>query len=364
MQGQKRGNGYRPMDDETKRSRDDNSVTMRFLVCSQVGGGIIGRGGSTVKRLRDTYSAQIEIPDAKGPERVLSFRAESNQALELLKELVPIMDQPPYPGNEVRGKAMVNEGEQQEVNFLVHESQAGGIIGRGGEKIKEIRERSSARIKVFTECLMDSTERIVAIAGDVQSIVDCVEAILEVLKDSTIRGQVALYDPCIYDDFEAEYNQNHPVGGPGGFPQGNFGGPQGNFGGNMMMGQMGGQNFPQQGANFGGPNRGNMMGGNNPAMGQQAQQQQGMQNNNTAAPGTNNDGPKESTQVTIPEDKAGCIIGKGGERLTNIRTKSGADVRMGDRGSGDRLITICGTHTQIQHAQYLMQQCVKQYGSA
>lgn len=360
MQGQKRGNSYNG-DADTKRSRDENSVTMRFLVCSQVGGGIIGRGGSTVKRLRDTYSAQIEIPDAKGPERVLSFRAEVNQALELLKELVPMMDQPPYPGNEVRGKVIpVPEGEQQEVNFLVHESQAGGIIGRGGEKIKEIRERSSARIKVFTECLMDSTERIVAIAGDVQSIVDCVEAILEVLKASTIRGQVALYDPCIYDDYQEEYNQ-YPVGG--GFPQGNFGGQQGNFGGNMMMGQMAGQNFPQQGANFNGANRGNMMGGNNPAMGQQqqSQQQQGMQNN-AAAPGTNNE-PKESTQVTIPEDKAGCIIGKGGERLNNIRAKSGADVRMGDRGSGDRLITICGTHTEIQHAQYLMQQCVKQYGS-
>lgn len=357
MQGQKRGNISYNGDAETKKSRDENSVTMRFLVCSQVGGGIIGRGGSTVKRLRDTYSAQIEIPDAKGPERVLSFRAEINQSLELLKELVPMMDQPPYPGNEVRGKVMVQDGEQQEVNFLVHESQAGGIIGRGGEKIKEIRERSSARIKVFTECLMDSTERIVAIAGDAQSIVDCVEAILDVLKASTIRGQVALYDPCVYDDYQEEY-QNYPAGGPG-----NFGGPQGNFGGNMMMGQMGGQNFPQQGANFNGANRGNMMGGNNPAMGQQAQQQQGMQNNNATAPGTN-DGPKESTQVTIPEDKAGCIIGKGGERLNNIRQKSGADVRMGDRGSGDRLITICGTHTQIQHAQYLMQQCVKQYGTA
>lgn len=69
-------------------------------------------------------------------------------------------------------------------------------------------------------------------------------------------------------------------------------------------------------------------------------------------------GGKNSTQVTIPKDLAGAIIGKGGARIRKIRSDSGAGITIDEPlpGSNDRIITITGSPNQIQMAQYLLQQ--------
>ncbi|UYV75083.1 K02A2.6-like, partial [Cordylochernes scorpioides] len=70
---------------------------------------------------------------------------------------------------------------------------------------------------------------------------------------------------------------------------------------------------------------------------------------------------KGSSQVTIPNDLAGAIIGKGGQRIRKIRRESGAGITIDESqpGSNERVITISGTPQQIQTAQYLLQQNVK-----
>lgn len=40
----------------------------------------------------------------------------------------------------------VNEDDESEIRFLIHQSQAGAIIGRGGNKVKEMREVCSASL--------------------------------------------------------------------------------------------------------------------------------------------------------------------------------------------------------------------------
>lgn len=74
----------------------------------------------------------------------------------------------------------------------------------------------------------------------------------------------------------------------------------------------------------------------------------------------NQSGQRNSTQVTIPKDLAGAIIGKGGNRIRKIRLDSGASITIDEpaEGSNDRVITICGAPNQIQMAQYLLQQSV------
>lgn len=70
-----------------------------------------------------------------------------------------------------------------------------------------------------------------------------------------------------------------------------------------------------------------------------------------------------STQVTIPKDLAGAIIGKGGSRIMEIRRQSGAQIVIDEAlpGSNDRIITITGSEEQIQNAQYLLQMSVKKF---
>ncbi|KAB0393293.1 hypothetical protein E2I00_008911 [Balaenoptera physalus] len=81
-------------------------------------------------------------------------------------------------------------------------------------------------------------------------------------------------------------------------------------------------------------------------------------------------GPIITTQVTIPKDivgsMAGSIIGKSGQRIKQIRHESEASIKIDEplEGSEDQIITIIGTQNQIQNAQYLLQDSVKQYADA
>lgn len=129
------------------------------------------------------------------------------------------------------------------------------------------------------------------------------------------------------------------AGGGGYQGAGGYGGPPGGMGGGM-------------GGGAGGYNNG---------------QGDGYQANNGSGAGANSGNfamDNQTTQVTIPKEFGGAIIGRGGERIRNIRQQSGADVKMAEpaEGSTDRLITLTGNSQQIQHAQYLMQQCVREHG--
>merc|ERR1719411_1847182 len=76
-------------------------------------------------------------------------------------------------------------------------------------------------------------------------------------------------------------------------------------------------------------------------------------------------GPTETTQVTIPNELAGAIIGPGGQRIRKIRLESKASITIDEpaSGSNERIITISGSRKQIQTAQYLLQQSVREHGS-
>lgn len=62
-------------------------------------------------------------------------------------------------------------------------SQCGFIIGKGGCKIKEIRESSGAAIQVASDMLPNSTERLVSITGTTITISQCVYQVCNVLLD-------------------------------------------------------------------------------------------------------------------------------------------------------------------------------------
>ena len=92
-------------------------------------------------------------------------------------------------------------------------------------------------------------------------------------------------------------------------------------------------------------------------------------------------GPVTTTQVTIPTELAGksfnlfnftlkilflgIVIGAKGSKISQIRQESGASIKIDSEsmpGTNDRLITITGNPNQIQQAQFLLQQAVRQSG--
>lgn len=66
--------------------------------------------------------------------------------------------------------------------------------------------------------------------------------------------------------------------------------------------------------------------------------------------------PASTHELTIPNDLIGCIIGRQGTKINEIRQMSGAQIKIANatEGSSERQITITGTPANISLAQYLI----------
>ncbi|XP_016083880.1 heterogeneous nuclear ribonucleoprotein K isoform X7 [Ornithorhynchus anatinus] len=427
-------NGKRPAEDMEeeqafKRSRNtDEMVELRILLQSKNAGAVIGKGGKNIKALRTDYNASVSVPDSSGPERILSISADIETIGEILKKIIPTLEEyQHYKGSDF----------DCELRLLIHQSLAGGIIGVKGAKIKELRENTQTTIKLFQECCPHSTDRVVLIGGKPDRVVECIKIILDLISESPIKGRAQPYDPNFYDEtydyggFTVMFDDRR--GRPVGFPMRGRGGfdrmPPGRGGRPMppsrrdyddMSPRRGPPPPPPGRGGRGGsrarnlplpppppPRGGDLMGYDrrgrpgdrydgmvgfsadetwdsaidtwSPSEWQMAYEPQveyhglsvdaqggsGYDYSYAGGRGSYGDlgGPIITTQVTIPKDLAGSIIGKGGQRIKQIRHESGASIKIDEplEGSEDRIITITGTQDQIQNAQYLLQNSVKQY---
>uniref|UniRef100_A0AAY4DKX1 Heterogeneous nuclear ribonucleoprotein K n=1 Tax=Denticeps clupeoides TaxID=299321 RepID=A0AAY4DKX1_9TELE len=367
-------NGKRPaedMDEEQafKRSRNtDEMVELRVLLQSKNAGAVIGKGGKNIKALRTDYNASVSVPDSSGPERILSVSADIETIGEILLKIIPTLEEyQHYNGIDF----------DCELRLLIHQSLAGGIIGVKGAKIKELRENTQTTIKLFQECCPHSTDRVVLVGGKPERVVECIKVILELISEAPIKGRAQPYDPNFYDEtydyggftMMFEERGRRPMGG---FPMRGRGGfdrmPPGSRGGRPMppsrrdyddMSPRRGPPPPLSGRGGRGGSRARNLPLPPPPPPRGGGDRFSHQSYHGGGRGSYSDigGPVITTQVTIPKDLAGSIIGKGGQRIKQIRHESGASIKIDEplEGSEDRIITITGTQDQIQNAQYLLQ---------
>ena len=72
------------------------------------------------------------------------------------------------------------------LRLIVPASQCGSLIGKGGSKIREIREVTGASIQVASEMLPNSTERAVTISGMSDAITKCIYHICMIMLEVRI----------------------------------------------------------------------------------------------------------------------------------------------------------------------------------
>uniref|UniRef100_A0A3P8QB82 Heterogeneous nuclear ribonucleoprotein K n=1 Tax=Astatotilapia calliptera TaxID=8154 RepID=A0A3P8QB82_ASTCA len=390
-------NGKRPAEDADeqksfKRSRNsDEMVELRILLQSKNAGAVIGKGGKNIKALRTDVSTSI--------------LCNIETVGEILLKIIPTLEEyQQYNGMDF----------DCELRLLIHQSLAGSIIGVKGAKIKELRENTKTSIKLFQECCPQSTDRVVLVGGKTERVVECIKTMLELISEAPIKGRTQPYDPNFYDEtyeyggftmmFEERGGGRRPMGG---FPMRGSRSSHGERSFDRMPSSRGGRgpmppsrrDYDEMSPRRGPPpphpsrvGRGSSRGRNMP-MGHPHRglvSRGGHLNNcwpvlvvitecsfcflfcsdnssswdsyQSGGRGSYNDmgGPVITTQVTIPKDLAGSIIGKGGQRIKQIRHESGASIKIDEplEGSEDRIITISGTQDQIQNAQYLLQNSV------
>ncbi|XP_074245525.1 poly(rC)-binding protein 3 isoform X9 [Saimiri boliviensis] len=288
------------------------TLTIRLLMHGKEVGSIIGKKGETVKKMREESGARINISEGNCPERIVTitgptdaiFKAFAMIAYKFEEDIINSMSNSP-----ATSKPPVT------LRLVVPASQCGSLIGKGGSKIKEIRESTGAQVQVAGDMLPNSTERAVTISGTPDAIIQCVKQICVVMLEAyTIQGQYAIPHPDQLTKLHQLAMQQTP------FPP---------------LGQTNpafpGEKLPLHSS-------------------EEAQNLMGQSSGLDASP------PASTHELTIPNDLIGCIIGRQGTKINEIRQMSGAQIKIANatEGSSERQITITGTPANISLAQYLI----------
>jgi heterogeneous nuclear rnp K-like protein 2 len=205
----------------------------------------------------------------------------------------------------------------------------GTIIGRQGLKIKHIQDVSGVRMVAQKEMLPQSTERIVEVQGTPDGIQKAIWEIGKCLIDDWQRSTgTVLYNPAV----RAEAGRGGPMNN-------NLGAPQ-------PYAARSPYNRTGNGTDFSDNTGGSYNRRSNSDVG------------NRGIPTMTEDGEEIQTQnISIPSDMVGCIIGRGGSKISEIRKSSGARISIAKAPhdeTGERMFTIMGSASSNEKALYLL----------
>ncbi|XP_069615980.1 poly(rC)-binding protein 2-like, partial [Ranitomeya imitator] len=124
--------------------------------------------------------AQINISEGNCPERIITLAGPINAILKAFSMIIDKLE-------EDISSSMTNSTASSKppvtLRLVVAASQCGPLMGKGGCKIKEIRDSTRAQVQVAGDMLPNSTERAITIAGIPQSIIECVKQICVVMLE-------------------------------------------------------------------------------------------------------------------------------------------------------------------------------------
>ncbi|XP_073721677.1 poly(rC)-binding protein 4-like isoform X2 [Misgurnus anguillicaudatus] len=298
------------------------TLTLRLLMHGKEVGSIIGKKGETVKRIREESNARINISEGSCPERIITitgatecvFRAFTMITIKLEEDLAALV-----ANGTVTSKPPVT------LRLVIPASQCGSLIGKGGSKIKEIREKTGAQVQVAGDLLPNSTERGVTISGSQDAIIQCVKLICTVILESPPKGATIPYRPSPAPSAVLlAGNQAYTVQNQYGIPHSEL----------AKLHQL----SMQQGlAPIAQPTATQVL--------------SGMDSSSQTA----------SQELLIPNDLIGSIIGRQGTKINEIRQVSGAQIKIGSQldSTSDRHVTITGSPISINLAQYLITSCLE-----
>ncbi|KAM6038775.1 poly(rC)-binding protein 2 isoform X8 [Haliaeetus albicilla] len=306
------------------------TLTIRLLMHGKEVGSIIGKKGESVKKMREESGARINISEGNCPERIITLAGPTNA---IFKAFAMIIDKLEEDISSSMTNSTAASRPPVTLRLVVPASQCGSLIGKGGCKIKEIRESTGAQVQVAGDMLPNSTERAITIAGIPQSIIECVKQICVVMLESPPKGVTIPYrpkpssSPVIFAGGQDRYSSgsaSYPHTAPSMCLNSDLEGPPQEL---TKLHQLAMQqsHFP-------------------------------MSHGNTGFSGLDASAQTTSHELTIPNDLIGCIIGRQGAKINEIRQMSGAQIKIANpvEGSTDRQVTITGSAASISLAQYLI----------
>ncbi|KAJ1643093.1 RNA binding protein, heterogenous nuclear RNP-K like protein [Coemansia erecta] len=370
-------------------SVQDTQLTLRALVSTKEAGVIIGKGGKNVADLREAANVKAGVSKVSPGihDRVLSVTGvlgDVANAYQLVAQT--LVDNPLAVAAQPIMQLTTPPSLQTVVRILISHNLMGTIIGRQGLKIKHIQDASGARLVATKEMLPQSTERVVEVHGSVDSIRVAIEEIGKCLIDDWERGVgTVLYNPATRvptvsstsnpyvnntraaaDFTHADVNRfaasqlgsaamsrhrSHTVSVT------RAAGPTDMLTSSMPMPPRPAMAFsaPRDHGSTTPPGLLSSAAAlsNNARLRSQSVSVQPQRIIDPAALMAN----VRTQQISIPSDMVGCIIGKNGARISEIRRLSGSRISIAKASEcegGDRLFTIKGTPECNERALYLL----------
>ncbi|WFD30649.1 PAB1 binding protein [Malassezia sp. CBS 17886] len=301
-------------------------IVMRTLIITSDASIIIGKQGRHINEIREMSNARLNISESipSNPERILTVSGALDAVSKAFGLIVRRINDEPFDQPSVPGSRAVT------IRFIVPNARMGSIIGKQGSRIKEIQEASGARLNAGEAMLPGSTERILSVTG----VADAVHIAAYYIGTILLEHQDRVVNNLAYRPAPA--SRAMPAPAPG-FPPASALAPQPAAVGGPAPAAASPYGFGAPSAPAGMPP---------PAL----------------APGS------QTQQIFIPNDLVGCIIGKGGQKINEIRQLSASHIKIMERGAGiaaggsgsERLVTITGPPPNIQMAVSLLYQRLEQ----
>uniref|UniRef100_A0A8C0VXM1 Far upstream element binding protein 3 n=1 Tax=Cyanistes caeruleus TaxID=156563 RepID=A0A8C0VXM1_CYACU len=334
---------------------------------------VIGRGGEQISRIQIESGCKIQIaPDSGGmPERpcVLTGTPESiEQAKRLLGQIVDRCRNGPGFHNDVDGNSTIQE-------ILIPASKVGLVIGKGGETIKQLQERTGVKMIMIQDGPMPTgADKPLRITGDAFKVQQAREMVLEIIREkdqADFRG--------VRSDFSARMGGGSIEVSVPRFAVGIVIGRNGEMikkiqndaGVRIQFKPDDGISSERVAQVMGLPDRCQHAAHIISELILTAQERDGFGSLAVArgrgrgrgdwSIGT--PGGMQEITYTVPADKCGLVIGKGGENIKSINQQSGAHVELQrnpppNTDPGVRIFTIRGVPQQIELARHLIDEKV------
>ncbi|KAF7320397.1 KH domain RNA-binding protein [Mycena kentingensis (nom. inval.)] len=273
-------------------------LTLRALVTTKDAGVIIGKAGRTVNEVREATNVKAGvskvIPGVH--ERVLTVTGPVDAVAKAYSLIIAqlVATAPSSPTLSTPPASI-----HTSIRLLISHNLMGTVIGRNGLKIKAIQDASGTRMVAAKDMLPQSTERIVEVQGSPEAIGHAIEEIGKCLLEDWERGLgTVLYHPGTGDERSGTRRSA-----------------------NGRSASISSPALPTS-----------------PVL---------------PAPAAN----LRTQNISIPSDMVGCIIGRSGTKITEIRRLSGSKISIAKAPhdeTGERMFTIVGTPEANEKALFLL----------
>jgi heterogeneous nuclear rnp K-like protein 2 len=296
----------------SREQNDDTFIHMRVLVADKEAGELIGRKGQNLVRVREATGVRYNVSESYdgAVDRIVNIKGTAEHVAKAAGLLVRVLNDEPFDNPSSP------DAKKYNLNILMPHHIMGALIGKGGSKFREIEEASAARIKAQDKPMPFSNDRCMSVYGVADAIHIAVYYIA--ITYTTHQELLRNHRHNAYDPRSSARNVSRsyvPVG------RYNGGGGRGNSGRTEY------------------------------------QEQDLLAGHSIGRIGNDSEGSQDSKQMYIPDGYVGAVIGRGGQKIQEIRRVSNCIIKVTETRNmaNERLVLLTGSAESVRHATYLIQ---------